>query len=168
MGNEGPAAAEASPMGRITNIYDTHVIREYYGVTSPIPPEVQMKVGKAILCVAGADGDLSPTEMNYFLGVSKTMGLTDAHLEELMKFDYRAARLSDLLDKSTKPLARIVLYDALRVARADRVNPPEREAAIKMAKLLGLDPGLVTAIEGVLGIEDSLNAARIRLLSPVE
>lgn len=155
-------------MGRITAIYDTHVLRESYGVTFPVSPELRSRIGKAILCVAGADGDLSPTEMNFFLGHAKSTGATEAQLEEFTRFDYRKADLKTLLDKETRPLARIVLHDALRVARADKVNQPERDAAIKMAKHLGVEPGIVPAIEGLLGLEDALNAARIRILSPVE
>jgi tellurite resistance protein len=155
-------------MGRIVAIFDTHILREHYGITMPFPPELRAKVGKAVLTVAGADGTLSTQELNYFLGLVRAEGASDALLEEFQRFDYANADLGQFLDRETRPLARMMLYDAVRVARADGVSPKEREKAIQMAKELGVEPNIVPAIEGLLGIEDSLNAARIRLLSPVE
>lgn len=155
-------------MGKITAIYDTHFLRENYGILQPLPDEVRLSIGKAILVAAGADGDLSKREMDYFLGLQKGLGATDAMLEQWQKFDYRGQRMDALLDKATQPYARIVLYDAIRVARSDGVQTLERDALVRMAKVLRIDPAHVPAIEALLGIEDALNAARIRVLSPVE
>ncbi|HEV8361626.1 MAG TPA: hypothetical protein VGR28_14350 [Candidatus Thermoplasmatota archaeon] len=150
------------------DLTNDHMLRETFGHTVPIPPEMKLKVSQAILTVAGADGEVSPREMEYFLGLARSMGCTDAILEQLLKFDYRAAKLPDFYDAQTKPVGRHILYDAIHVARQDGFGPKEREAAFRAAKMLGLDPHLVVDIEGLLGIEDAVRAARIRLLSPVE
>lgn len=155
-------------MGRVLSTFDAHHVRQTFGVTFPLTPALREKVGKAILVVAGADGALSDTEMDYFLGLARTWGASDAQLEAFQKFDYRAARLADLLDAETRPLARIILYEAVRIARSDGFAANEREAAARAAKMLGLDAHIVVDIEALLGIEDAVRAARIRLLSPVE
>ena len=155
-------------MAKITAKYDTHLLREHYGITFTVSDDLRRKIGKAVLCVAGADGELSQVEWNYFLGLARSTGASDAMVQEFKDFDYQSADVKKFLDKETKPLARIILYDALRVARADGVQGLERDSAIKMAKAMGVDPAVIPAIEGLLGVEDALNAARIRVLSPVE
>lgn len=155
-------------MGKVNTTYDTHFLEHHYGIVRPIPEEQRVAIGKAILAVAGGDGDLTHMEMNYFLGLQRGLGATQEMLEQWQKFDYRGVRMTDLVTKELEPWSRIILYDALRVARADGVGQKERDAAVRMAKVLKIDPTHVSAIEGMLGIEDALTAARIRVLSPVQ
>jgi uncharacterized protein YifE (UPF0438 family) len=153
-------------MGRIISKWDDFVARETYGIALPLTAEVRRKVGQAVLVVAAGDRDLSKQEMDHFLGLMRSMGAPDEMLEEWQKFDYKAASLKGILDDHTRPLARIILYDALRVARCDGMKGEEREEAVRMAKALGVDVTLVPALEGLLGIEDAARAMRLRLLSP--
>lgn len=140
--------------------------RERSGSAGPIPKELGVKIGKAILVIAGADGDLSEPELGWFLGMAYAMGAPNEVIEEYAKFDYHSASLTEFLGASTKPFARLILHDAIRVARQDGFGDRERMAAVRAAGLLGLDTSIVTAIEGFLLLEDAVRAARMRVLSP--
>lgn len=136
------------------------------GMGGPVPKQLGAKIGKAILTIAGSDGHLSEREMGWFLGMARALGAPDDVIEDYQKFDYHSARLSDWFDEETRPFGRLILHDAIRVARSDGFGERERAAAVRAAGLLGLDTSLVQAIEGFLLVEDGVRAARMRVLSP--
>lgn len=136
-----------------------------FGIEGPFDAERGIKVGKAILVVAGADGDLSDKEWSFFLGLARHFGASEGIIDEYLKFDHRGARLEDLLDASTRPAARVILFDAVRTARVDGFHERERASARRAAQVLGLDAGVVSAIESQLALEDGVRNARITLLS---
>jgi hypothetical protein len=129
-----------------------------------MPSDLGWKCGCSILAIAAGDGDLSETEMSYFFGVAASMGVPPDGLEAFAKFDAVGARLEDFLDASLRPIARIVLLDAVRVARADGFAQKERALAKRGAKRLGIEESWVDAIDAQLTIEDSLREARVKLL----
>lgn len=162
----GEGAASASVIG--TALENEWLYRTHYGMATPVGAATRGKLVKAVLWVAGADKVLSEAERTYALGLARALGAEETEVEALKGFDPAKARIGTILDATTRPFARTILYDALRVARADKVSPPERDAAARMAKRLELDASIVPGIEGLLGIEDALNALRIRMLSAAE
>lgn len=139
---------------------------EQHGVRGAIPAIGMVKVGKAILKIASGDGQLTDAETNWYYGMAKALGAPPPAIEEVMKWDPRATPLEDLIDASTRPFARMVLYDAVRCAASDGFAEGERRLAVKAAKLLDLDPGLVPWVEGVIELEHAARRARMKLLSP--
>ncbi len=139
-------------------------MEESYGVQ--IPPELMPKMGRAIILIAAADGELSKAEMDYVIARGRGIGVPEKFLAEARKFDFRSAKLKDVLDESIRPYARILLWDGMRAARADGISEPERQAARKAAKILGLDASIVDAMEGLLEVEAALGKARAALLAP--
>ncbi|HLE97704.1 MAG TPA: hypothetical protein VI997_10075 [Candidatus Thermoplasmatota archaeon] len=136
---------------------------EGFGTHAALPADLVLRYGKAVASVAAADGELSEAEVACFCTTMRAWGATDLELDEC----FGAPEPSGApLEAALRPLARLILYDAIRVAAADGFGPVERDAARRAAERLGLDPGLVPAIEGLLGVEEALRAARLRLLSP--
>ena len=125
------------------------------------------RIGRAILIVAGSDGQVGEAEMRWFLGHMAALGAPQELLEELRAYDPRWAHLSDVLDERLQPFARMIVFDALRTARADGVSGRERALAERAAEHLRLDPTFVVALESQLEVEAALREARMHLLAPV-
>lgn len=155
--------------------FDRRVLEETYGdlenygiAPGPVPGELFGKMGRAVLTIAGADGELSPREMGFVLGFARAAGAPPQAIEAFRTFNYRKANIEDFLDAQTKPLAKVILYQAIRVARADGFAQKERDTAIRGAKKLGLDPTIVQQIEAILALEDGARAARLSVMTPSE
>jgi tellurite resistance protein len=144
-----------------------HYLWETFGAprdTDPRPDQF-IRFGKAALTIAGADGELSPQELEYFLGMVAAYGAPEPILEEFRKFDYRKAKLEEFLKPGDEVNGRMLVYDAIRVAHADgSYHQLEKEAAAKMAKLAGIDAQTLGAIEGLVASELALRQLRISLL----
>jgi tellurite resistance protein len=138
-------------------------VREF-GIAGPMPLHIGLRVGKAILTVAAADGELSEAEWGWFLGLAHTMGAPEQALNEFAGFDAVHGRIEELLDARVRPFAGVVLFDAIRTARVDGFAEKERTMARRGAQQLGLEPLLVDAIELQLRTEDALREARAKVL----
>ena len=142
---------------------------EAYGVPpGPIPEEIFIKIGKAILTIAAADGELSPIERAFAVGLAKSLGATQQAVDVQRTFDPRGHKLEEYFDASTKPMAKVILYDAVRIARADGFKERERQLAMRGARMLGLDASIVPQIESLLAVEEGVRAARLSVITPPE
>lgn len=129
--------------------------------------EYLSRIGKAILIVAGSDGELAEPEMRWFLGHMASLGAPDDLLEELRAYDPTWAHLSDVLDERLRPFARTIVFDALRTASADGISTRERALAERAAEHFRLDPTFVVALENQLEVETAVREARMHLLAPL-
>lgn len=139
--------------------------REYGFGPGPMPRDFARRFGESALLVAGADGNLSETELVWFAAHMRMLGAPRDLLEELLRFEPATAKIGEIVDARMKPFAKAVLLFGLRVARADGISPRERGLAEQGAKLLGLDASFVTALECQLRTEDALREARIKLFT---
>lgn len=137
-----------------------------FGVSGPVPIALRQKIAKAILTVAGADGKISEREWTRFTALAARVGMPPEGLEALSGFDAMAADIGDYFDDETRPMAKLILFEAIKVARADGYGVDERDAAHRAAKMLGVAPETVTAIEGLVELEEVLAQARMDLLRP--
>jgi uncharacterized membrane protein YebE (DUF533 family) len=133
-----------------------------FGLTGPLP---DAQIGVAILAVAGADGQVSDTELTFLLGRAKQFGVSDEGLRQIASFDYRSVDLASVVAQVPPSVRKLLLYDAILVARADGFSEPERAAARRWAQALGLDEAIVGRIEAHLEREDELRRQRIALLT---
>lgn len=132
-----------------------------------LPREFHVRISKAVLAIAAGDRDLTETELAYYVGTSKAMGMPEDAIEEVLKFDVVGAKLDEIVDARLRPYAAVIVYEGLRVARADGVSPRERELAERAAQKLGMDPTFVTAVENQIELEAAVREARMSLLQPV-
>ena len=91
---------------------------EAHGVSPGSTPAERVAIGKAMLIAVGAGGSLSPGEMERFLSLATAYGADPEAIDEWKRFDYARARLSDHF-KGDARLARHLVYDAIRICRAD-------------------------------------------------
>lgn len=154
---------QAIPEHALTQEYGP---KERLGITWQLSEEFRMKVALAILAVAGADGEVTETELTFLLGRARQFGLSDAGIRAMHSFDYRNADLAEIASVIPPAVRKVLLYDAILVARCDGFADREREAAKRWATALGLDTALVSAIERHLDREDEVRAERLALIGP--
>ena len=146
-------------------------LRLLYGATLGNPdPELQLRFAKAIMIIAGADGEVSEREWAMLVGGFKAAQMPDTMLEELARFDWRKAKLEEYLTgdyKHLKAPARVMLYTAIWISRADgQYGPQERAMAKRAATIMGIDDDMLFALEGAAEVEAAAAAARAALLFP--
>jgi hypothetical protein len=119
---------------------------------------------KALMIIVGADG-FSAAEKDAFFEEARTVGVPEAMLAELDKFDYAKENLETWLKSlSHDPAAhRRLLYDSIRIAHADGYSDKERAAAAHAAKVLGVDARTLAQIEGLVEAERALSTVRASL-----
>ena len=138
-----------------------------YGVDS-IEAEDNVKYAQALMIIAGADGDVSDAEWEWFYARGHAMGVPDFVLESFKSFDWRNARLEDYVG-TNRAVARILLYDAIAMSGADGVySEAESRAVRNAASLMGVSEDVVDAIEGIVEMEAALTATRHRILHSKE
>lgn len=136
-----------------------------YG-SKPNNDAVWLNYAKALMAISGADGVVSEAELNWLK--YDFLAIVDAEKQfedEVLNFDYHHADLQALLNGITFDLpiqhTSALLYDAIRMSRADNVYAPlEREAVERAAKMLGLPAYKAKTIEGLVSTDLSLDATR--------
>jgi tellurite resistance protein len=120
---------------------------------------------KALLIVAGADGEVSDEEWNVIFEFIDSVGGSLELADTLQAFDYSNGQLDQLV-KNIKPnLHRHLLFNALRVARADGLSDEERKKAKKLAELTKIDISIASTMEHLLNLEDELRNLKFNLLT---
>jgi uncharacterized membrane protein YebE (DUF533 family) len=134
-----------------------------YGVEA-IEAEDNANYAKALLIIAGADGVVSDAEWTWFYERGRAMGVPEFVLESFKGFDWRNAKIQDHCGTS-RTVARILIYDAITMARADGPYSPEEIAAVREAAgILGVSEDTVESLEGLVELEETLRRMRHRLL----
>lgn len=136
---------------------------------SGIPAPLFQKLARALKLVLAADGDVNGAELNAYLETCRRFGAPDEMLDELRRFDPAETSLEECfadMDPDSVP-ARSLLYDAIRIAKADgSYDRSERAAVTRAAQLLGLDDEWVQKITALVDAEEALARLRVSLLLP--
>ena len=135
-----------------------------FGLPVPLPAGIMAEAGKLVLALASADGELSPRERETYLSILRSYGAPDADVDALRAFVPGPMVVERVVGGQKPSFLRCLVYDAIRTARVDGFAEKERTATVRIAQRLGLETGLVTAIESLLVVEDATRRARHRLL----
>ncbi len=133
-----------------------------------ISTESWVNYGHALLLIAGADGVVSKPELDWLTNWSNNLELPKSVVKRIMDFDIENGDLRVILGRITDVIdldwERVLLYDAVRMARADRDYAIEEHAAvIGAAKLLRVPMDMAMAIDGLVAIEESIITTRLAL-----
>lgn len=129
---------------------------------SSAPFEAYLNYGYALLAIAGADGEVSEPEMNWLINHQLLVGAPSEAIEKYKAFDYKNAKLEDLLPKIKVDVPgwsapRTLLYHAIKMARADKdYAKAEQEAVKKAAKLLGVEDDITLALNALVEMEEKV------------
>jgi uncharacterized tellurite resistance protein B-like protein len=134
-----------------------------------MPGPLFMAVARGLKVVLAADGKLHPAELNGYLETCRRYGASDAMLRELQEFDPRSMTVEQCfagIDPDSIP-ARALLYDVVRIAKADADYARGERAAVRhAADLLDLDDEWLDKITALVDTEDALRELRLTLLAP--
>lgn len=151
-----------------TELVGSHVPRETERV-SGIPGQLFLQIARALKVVLAADGEVNGAELNVYLDTCRRFGAPNSMLDELRDFDPTCTTLEECfgaLDADSIP-ARSLLYDAIRIAKADgSYDRSERAAVTRAAELLGLEDEWVEKITALVDAEEALTNLRVALLLP--
>jgi uncharacterized tellurite resistance protein B-like protein len=155
-------------MSTFTELVGSSALRETYGV-SGIPPAMFKTIACALKHVLAADGAIHGAELNAYLEMCRRYGAPDNMLTELRDFDPSETSLDECLkdlDPDSFP-ARGLLYDTIRIAKADGDYADAEKAAVgHAAELLGIDDEWLVNITALADAEDALRALRVSMLMP--
>jgi hypothetical protein len=112
-----------------------------------------------------ADG-LHPLEEHALSRGMVLMGVPDDIRGTVQRFEVGGAVLEDYLPRTAnRTRARLLVYDAVRLASADGLYADaEREAVARAALALGIDVFAVRALEGLVQLERTVDQLRRGLL----
>jgi uncharacterized tellurite resistance protein B-like protein len=133
----------------------------YYGVAE-VPEESILNYGKALLVISGGDGEVSPQEQEWFdTYFCELLKLPEQVTNEFRTFDPLNANLEDLLSdiifETQLSTSLLLVYDCIRMAKADNDFAKEEAALVRrVAEILSIPPYKVKAIEHFVDAENSL------------
>jgi hypothetical protein len=115
--------------------------------------------------ILAADG-LHPLEEHALSRGMTLMGVPDDIRAAVQRFEVGGANLEEHLPRTaTRGRARLLVYDAVRLASADGLYADaEREAVARAALALGVDQFAVRALEGLVQMERVVDQMRRGLL----
>lgn len=139
------------------------------GFAGSVPEKTFRIYCKALLVCANGDGRLTPPERDWVLGFASVIGASESLMRELAEYpatdDIKELIAHD--DSVNAHGRRALIYDALQACDADdELNEAERAAVHRMAKIMGVEPGVVSALESVQRDTRALRQRRTALLFP--
>lgn len=144
-------------------------LKRRQGVSSA-PFEAYLNYGYVLLVIAGADGDVPESEMNWLINHQRMVGAPEEAIEKYRTFDYKNAKLEDLLPKIKADIpgwsaSRVLLYHAIKMSRADNdYAKEEQEVVKKAAKLLGIEDDITLALNILVEMEEKVDSMRKALI----
>lgn len=145
------------------------IFRMLYGLPMPpSEPELRLRLVKAAMIIARADGELSEAEWEATVAVSRMLEMPDEDLEQLSRFDFANTPIEELLPERTllPGVARVTLYNAIQIASADQYHDREKAAVARAAQHLGVAPDVVAVIEDLVAQDLLARRTRAHVLFP--
>ncbi len=128
-----------------------------------------LDIGKLILIIAGADGEISSKEMEFFIALFNNVAEGKNVLTELQSFDWANATVDDYIPRFlnlSQSWQRSILYHSIKVATADNdYAPAERLAIEQMAEKFGISWTIVAAAEGLVDLGNTITKTRNRIFA---
>lgn len=133
---------------------------------SAVAPQVVETYGYALLAIAGADGEVSPAEMDWLIDYQRKHGASAETLASYRTFDYRNADLFELLSRLDGNLdnwktGAHLIYLAVHMAAADgHYAASERAKVLKAAQILMIPDDVVLTIHCLVDMERGISNLR--------
>jgi len=148
------------------SLQPTKYAKYRYNATAPIDFDVAVNYGGALMAIAGADGELAEKEFQWYVDEQALLMVdSQEYIETLRKFDWKNANIEELLNsiKYDFPVnfRRVMLYQAIKMSRADGVYQEKEKAAVaRAAEILGIERSIVISIESLAEMEDASERLR--------
>ena len=139
-----------------------------YGISAATATAMR-NYGYALMTIAGADGKVSPKELDWLIRHQRTFGAPEEILAQYAKFDFKSADLAKLLkgivtDVKTWDAAPSLVYHAVQMCSADGVySAKENKKVLEAAKTLHVADDLVLTIHALVDMEMATTKMRMAL-----
>lgn len=126
----------------------------------------QLNYGYALMVVAGADQEVSKSERDWFKNEFAVLSAVPSYIvDDVLAYDYRRADLEAIIAEMEVDIsinfARTLLYNAVKMARADENYPEaEKRAVKKAAELLHIEDDVAKTIEYLVDTEIKISNMR--------
>lgn len=155
-------------MSTFTELHGSPALRDTYGVSGMRAPLFRA-VARGLKVLLAADGRIHPAELNAYLETCRRYGADDAMIAELQAFDAAATTFDECfagIEPDTIP-ARALLYDVIRICKADADFAGTERAAVRhAADVLGVEPDWMGKITALVDAEEALQQLKLALLVP--
>ncbi|NEP03200.1 MAG: hypothetical protein F6K58_32080 [Symploca sp. SIO2E9] len=154
--------------------------KRQYNIHQPGDFDSAVNYSRVLLAIAGAEGELAEAELDWYINELVLFGCTEESLPEINKeyistvksLNWKNVNLEELLGKINfdfpMDCPKVILYQAIKMCRADReYHQKEKEAIRKAAQILGVSLTDVTAIESLVEMEESADKLRYFLLGTI-
>lgn len=138
--------------------------RMHYGSHIQYGAEDVERFGLALLMIVSADG-LSDRERWAHEEIGRHVGAPEEMIQAVYSADISKLDLDKILEGfADGSPARTMLYDAITIASVDGYSAEERAFAAHAAKVLGIEPSVLHAIESLVETERALRKTKAALL----
>jgi uncharacterized tellurite resistance protein B-like protein len=140
----------------------------FYGI-SVVPKKHWESYGYALLIIAGADGTVSQPELEWLTQeLAPAVGIPDEIAEAWEVYEYKESSLEHIFEilkpGNTGNFARLLIYDAIRMASADHdYADKERAIVSKTARILQVPQEVILTIEALVDLEKAAEKIRMTL-----
>ncbi|MEB3343498.1 hypothetical protein [Okeania sp.] len=156
-------------MSRGKSLHPTKYAQKRYNLNAPIDFDVAVNYGGALMAIAGADGELTEREFQWYIDEQEILFVEyEEYIEALRKFDWQNADIGELLRgiKYDFPMnfRRVMLYQAIKMSRADGdYQGQEKIAVARASELLGLENSMLIKLESLAKKEEESEQLRLTL-----
>jgi len=154
--------------------------KRQYNIHQPGDFDVAVNYSRVLLAIAGAEGELAEAELDWYINELVLFGCTEEYLPEISKeyiatvknLNWKDVNLEELLEKINFDFPmnspKVILYQAIKMCRADRdYHQKEKEAIRKAAQILGVSLTDVMAIESLVEMEEAAEKLRYSVLETI-
>ena len=141
----------------------------FYGL-SLLPTEIQREYGYALLCIAGADGDVSDPELEWLtVDLAGFLKVDEEIVADWEEFDFESGDLEEIFFSlrhvTFDNFNKLLLYDAIRMCSADGDYAEEEKARVAdAAKILQVSKEALISIEALVDLEHASDKLRFTVL----
>lgn len=143
----------------------SHALKNVYGIDA-IEEDQLERLARSVLVIIGGDGKVSEEELDAYRDFCRRVGLSDAQVAELAKFDWKQAKLGEQLPQALPDgWKNILISEAVAICGADSEYHAEERAKVRQAaETLGVNRTTVAAIEALVGTELAMRELKRRKL----
>ncbi|MCP4457678.1 MAG: hypothetical protein GY816_06580 [Cytophagales bacterium] len=141
----------------------------FYGL-SLVPEEIWREYGYALLCIAGADGEVSDPELEWLtVDLAGFLKVDEEIIADWEDFDFDNGDLEEIFFSlrhiTFANFNKLILYDAIRMCGADGDYAEEEKSQVSdAAKILQVSKEALVSIEALVDLEQASDKLRFTVL----
>lgn len=151
----------------------TKLVQHAYGLkeTSDV---IDLNYGYALMCIAGADGEVSEDEKEWYrYNFAYISQIPEQIVSKVLNVDFKKLDLNEILNKLPHEMSlsfsKTLIYNSIKMSRADGEYPlEEREAVKEAAAIMGVPANITNTLDYLTDAEEKVNQMRRTLFSTDE